>query len=100
MGAARRRCLAGRPGQGAHHPSLSFGRLTLPCALAEGMAAVRERIANGLTEDPRIRDTGLGLIDVRVVAVRAELDVERALQTPMREEVQQEADVQLRPSTA
>ena len=69
-----------------------LAQMTLPRALAEGMVAVRDRIANGLTEDPRIGDTGLGVIDVRVVAVRAEPEVERALQTPMREEVQQEAD--------
>src|SRR5207244_11914643 len=37
-------------------------------------------------------DTGVGMVDVRVVAGRAEPDVERALQTPMREQVQQDAD--------
>jgi regulator of protease activity HflC (stomatin/prohibitin superfamily) len=66
--------------------------MTLPQALSEGMAAVRERIATGLTDDPRIRDTGLDVIDVRVVALRAEPDVERALQTPTREAIQQESD--------
>jgi regulator of protease activity HflC (stomatin/prohibitin superfamily) len=69
-----------------------LARLTLPRALAEGMAAVRERVAQGLTDDIRLADTGIGIIDVRVVAVRAEADLERALQTPMREEVQQDAD--------
>jgi regulator of protease activity HflC (stomatin/prohibitin superfamily) len=66
--------------------------MTLTQALAEGMAAVRQRIASGLGEDPRIVDTGLAVIDVRVVAVRAEPDVERALQTTTREQVQQDAD--------
>jgi regulator of protease activity HflC (stomatin/prohibitin superfamily) len=69
-----------------------LARMTLPQALAEGMTAVREQITTGLTDDPRIAATGLGLVDVRVVAVRAEPDVERALQTPMREQVQQDAD--------
>jgi regulator of protease activity HflC (stomatin/prohibitin superfamily) len=69
-----------------------LARMTLPQALAEGMEALRERIATGLTADPRIADTGLGIVDVRVVAVRAEADVERALQTPTREHVQQDAD--------
>lgn len=69
-----------------------LARMTLPQALAEGMTAVRERIATGLLGDPRIADTGLGIVDVRVVAVRAEADLERALQTPMRERVQQDAD--------
>jgi regulator of protease activity HflC (stomatin/prohibitin superfamily) len=69
-----------------------LAQMPLPLALAAGMAAVRDRIAAGLTDDPRIAATGLAVIDVRVVALRAEPDVERALQTPMREEVQQEAD--------
>lgn len=69
-----------------------LAQLALPAALAEGMAAVRQRIAIGLAADQRIAETGLGVVDVRVIAVRAEADVERALQTPMREEVQQDAD--------
>jgi len=67
-------------------------RMSLTQALAEGMAAIRERIGTGLTTDTRIAETGIGVVDVRVVAVRAEPDVERALQTPMREELQQDAD--------
>jgi regulator of protease activity HflC (stomatin/prohibitin superfamily) len=66
--------------------------MALPRALAEGMAALRERMAAGLTGDERIADLGLSIVDVRVVAVRAEADVERALQTPTREQVQEDAD--------
>jgi regulator of protease activity HflC (stomatin/prohibitin superfamily) len=54
--------------------------------------AVRDRVQNGLDDDPRLRDTGLAVVGVRVVAVRPEPDVERALQTPAREGVQQDAD--------
>src|SRR4029079_13124978 len=46
----------------------------------------------GLAGDARLAETGLAVVDVRVVAVRAEADVERALQTPTREQVQQDAD--------
>jgi regulator of protease activity HflC (stomatin/prohibitin superfamily) len=67
-------------------------RMNLRQALAEAMSALRERIAAGLGDDARVAETGIGVVDVRVVAVRAEPDVERALQTPTREEVQQEAD--------
>jgi len=66
--------------------------MTLPRALAEGMAGLRARMAAGLAGDARITDLGLAIVDVRVVAVRAEADVERALQTPTREQVQQDAD--------
>ena len=69
-----------------------LAHMTLTQALAEGMTAVRERISTGLAEDPRLADTGVAVVDVRVVAVRAEPDVERALQTPTREQVQQDAD--------
>jgi regulator of protease activity HflC (stomatin/prohibitin superfamily) len=66
--------------------------MTLTRALAEGLAAVRGRLTTGLADDGRLAETGLAVVDVRVVAVRAEPDVERALQTPTREQVQQEAD--------
>jgi regulator of protease activity HflC (stomatin/prohibitin superfamily) len=69
-----------------------LARMPLTQALAEGMTAVRERMVTGLAGDPRLADTGVAVIDVRVVAVRAEPEVERALQTPTREQVQQEAD--------
>jgi regulator of protease activity HflC (stomatin/prohibitin superfamily) len=54
--------------------------------------AVRDRVQHGLEHDPRLRDTGLAVVGVRVMAVRPEPEVERALQTPTRESVQQEAD--------
>jgi regulator of protease activity HflC (stomatin/prohibitin superfamily) len=69
-----------------------LARLPLTRALSEGMTAVREVIGSGLRRDQRLADMGIGVVDVRVVAVRAESDVERALQTPTRELVQQEAD--------
>jgi len=69
-----------------------LARTTLAEALASGVAAVRERIAAGLAADPRLSETGLAVIGVRVVAIRPEPDMERALQTPSREQVQQDAD--------
>ncbi|MDQ1604456.1 MAG: hypothetical protein QOE01_2301 [Actinomycetota bacterium] len=77
----------------AQQPALELlAATTLPEALAAGVAAVRERIMAGLADDARLRDTGIDVLGVRVVAVRPEPEVERALQTPTREEVQQEAD--------
>ena len=66
--------------------------LALQAVLSTGMSAVRERVADGLAADERLRQTGIEVVGVRVVALRPEADVERALQTPAREQVQQEAD--------
>lgn len=66
--------------------------MTLANALAEGVAAVRSSVAAGLSADGRLAGTGIELVAVRVVAMRAEPEVERALQTPTREGVQQDAD--------
>lgn len=69
-----------------------LNRTPLAGALADGVSAVRERVKSGLGADARLAETGLAVIDVRVVAVRAEPEVEKALQTTAREKVQQEAD--------
>lgn len=69
-----------------------LARMTLTQALSEGMTTLRQAVGSGLREDQRLTNIGIGVEDVRVVAVRAESDVERALQTPTREQVQQAAD--------
>ncbi|MFF4653344.1 SPFH domain-containing protein [Streptomyces sp. NPDC001380] len=69
-----------------------LARTPLAAALTDGVTAVRERVTAGLAADPRLADTGLAVIAVRVVALRPEPEVERALRTPARERVQQEAD--------
>lgn len=77
----------------AQQPALELlAGQSLPEALAAGVAGVRDRIIAALAEDPRLRDLGVATLGVRVVAIRPEPDVEKALQTPTREEVQQEAD--------
>lgn len=65
---------------------------TLAAALVDGVASVRERIAGGLGAEPRLPATGIEVVAVRVVALRPEPEVERALRTPAREQIQQEAD--------
>ncbi|MEU9042895.1 MULTISPECIES: SPFH domain-containing protein [unclassified Kitasatospora] len=69
-----------------------LARTPLAAALADGVDAVRERMTQGLAGEPRITETGLAVIAVRVVALCPEPEVERALRTPARELVQQEAD--------
>lgn len=69
-----------------------LARIPLAEALVDGVAAVRERMAAGLAAEPRLPDTGIEVVAVRVVALRPEPEVERALRTPAREQIQQEAD--------
>ncbi|MFI9154130.1 SPFH domain-containing protein [Streptomyces sp. NPDC053367] len=69
-----------------------LARTPLSSALVDGVAAVRERVAAGLAVEPRLPATGIEIVAVRVMAVRPEPEVERALRTPAREQIQQEAD--------
>ncbi|MEW2555711.1 SPFH domain-containing protein [Streptomyces zhihengii] len=69
-----------------------LARTTLASALADGVATVRERVGGGLAAEPRLPATGIEVVAVRVVAIRPEPEVERALRTPAREQIQQEAD--------
>ncbi len=64
----------------------------LATAMAGGVGPVREVIAERLAHDPRLGETGITVVSVRVVAVRPEPEVEKALRTPTREQVQQDAD--------
>lgn len=65
---------------------------TLTDALTSGATQSRDRIAAGLAQDHRLGDIGIEVVSVRVVALRPEPEVEKALQTPARERVQQDAD--------
>jgi regulator of protease activity HflC (stomatin/prohibitin superfamily) len=69
-----------------------LARTALAAALVDGVAAVRQRISDGLAAEPRLAATGIEVVAVRVVAIRPEPEVERALRTPAREQIQQEAD--------
>ena len=74
------------------HALAVLARTPLASALVDGVTAVRERIAEGLGAEPRLPTTGIEVVAVRVMAIRPEPEVERALRTPAREQIQQEAD--------
>jgi regulator of protease activity HflC (stomatin/prohibitin superfamily) len=69
-----------------------IARSPLASVLADGLGQVRDQIHQGLTADARLAETGIAVIGVRVIAIRPEPEMEKALRTPAREQVQQEAD--------
>ncbi|WP_328874342.1 SPFH domain-containing protein [Streptomyces sp. NBC_00287] len=79
-------------GTAQQHALDVLARTPLASALVDGVSAVRERVAAGLAAEPRLPATGIEIVAVRVVALRPEPEVERALRTPAREVIQQEAD--------
>lgn len=66
--------------------------MTMRDALATGIGPVRTEIAGALADDTRLAERGIAVTDVRVVAIRTDAELERAMQTETREQVQQEAD--------
>lgn len=69
-----------------------LGEVPLAKALAEGVEQLRTRIGKALASDPGLDGLGVGVTSVRIAAVRADADVERALQMPVREQIQRESD--------
>lgn len=74
------------------HALALLAAMDLESALSDAPDAVRTRLSEILTAHDRLADVGIGIVDVRVVAVRPDAEVERALRTPARERIQQEAD--------
>lgn len=64
----------------------------LEVLLDRGLVIVQEAIEEGVADEPQLTTAGIAVVGVRVVAVRPEEDIERALQTRVREEIQAEAD--------
>lgn len=60
--------------------------------LVHGVREIRDRITQGLEADEGLQSMGIAIVTVRVSAVSPAPDMEKALQTPTREEIQQEAD--------
>jgi regulator of protease activity HflC (stomatin/prohibitin superfamily) len=66
--------------------------LELRTILAGGVAPIRERITSGLANEPTLQELGIEIAAVRIAGLAAETDVQRALQQPTREAIQQQAD--------
>jgi regulator of protease activity HflC (stomatin/prohibitin superfamily) len=77
----------------AQQPALDLlARVPLAEALTLAITEVREAVAAALAADARLEDVGVAVVSARVVAIRPEPEMERSLQTPTREAVQQDAD--------
>jgi len=60
--------------------------------LTAGLSALRTRLQGGLGAEESLKALGLEVISVRVTALRSDAEMEKALQTPTREAIQQQAD--------
>jgi regulator of protease activity HflC (stomatin/prohibitin superfamily) len=60
--------------------------------LTVGHDHIRTRIHEGLQREDAVAGLGLELVSVRVAGIRPEADLEKALEAPMREQIQQQAD--------
>jgi regulator of protease activity HflC (stomatin/prohibitin superfamily) len=67
-------------------------RLDVRTILTDGVAPIRDRIAAGLAGEAALEELGIEVVAVRVAAVTPAADVEKALQQPTREAIQQRAD--------
>ena len=56
----------------------------LETALTDGPEPVRRAVGTRLSGDERLAELGVAVVGVRVLAVRAAPELERALQTPTR----------------
>ena len=60
--------------------------------LSNGVERLRDAIGTGLESDQGLRDMGLAVVSVRVSSIQPDATVDKALQTPTRESIQQQAD--------
>ncbi len=64
----------------------------LETLLTTGVEEIARRLAEGFAVDPRLEEMGVAVVAVNVLAVRPTVELERALQVPELEKVQQLAD--------
>lgn len=76
----------------AGHATDALSAMGLAQAVSAPTGALGARITAALQADDRVAAIGLHVLGARVASVRADADLERALQTPTREAVQAEAD--------
>src|SRR5258708_843937 len=60
--------------------------------LRDGQGVIRQRIEDGMNKDESLAKLGLTILSVRISALRPTPDLEKALEAPMRERIQQDSD--------
>lgn len=77
----------------AQHPARAYLKsVPVEEAMREGAEVIRQAIVEALKKDPEIAEMGLTVVNLQVVRVAPAADVEKALETPTRELIQQKAD--------
>ena len=61
-------------------------------SVQRGAEVIQKAVTDSLQSDPEIKGMGLQLVGVQVIRVAPSADLEKALQTPTRESIQQKAD--------
>jgi len=85
--------LSGVVVQLAHQLAVGFlARAPLAELLAQGVDVVRDAIQRGLSDDVGLASLGIAIVATRVAALRPSSELEKALQMPTRERIQQAAD--------
>jgi regulator of protease activity HflC (stomatin/prohibitin superfamily) len=74
------------------HAARWIAGVSLRDALRDGSAQIRERVHAALSADASVTDLGIEITSVRIQSVLPTPDLERALEAPMRERIQQESD--------
>jgi regulator of protease activity HflC (stomatin/prohibitin superfamily) len=67
-------------------------RAPLRALLDQGIDVIRDEIQRGLVAAPSLTSLGLEIVATRVASVKPTAEMEKALQMPTRERIQQEAD--------
>jgi regulator of protease activity HflC (stomatin/prohibitin superfamily) len=60
--------------------------------LVEGYERIRALVQSGLDSDKGLADSGIAAVSVRIAALKPSPELEKAMEMPMREKIQQQAD--------
>jgi regulator of protease activity HflC (stomatin/prohibitin superfamily) len=74
------------------HAAGWIGSTPIRSVLTDGYTTIRERVEQGLNDDAGLQSMGVGIASVRISSVKPTPDLEKALEAPMRERIQQDSD--------